>query len=82
LVVLRNSFARFTDRHEVLFENLSTLENETSRMLSDRLDLYDDVGRDTSKIRNRYKIYASSNQTESSISDDEAYKLYQSMAGK
>lgn len=55
LQTLRQSFARFTDRPEVFFENLSTLEDETDRMLNTRFDLYDAVGRDTNKLRGLYQ---------------------------
>lgn len=55
LNTLRQSFARFTDRPEVFFENLNTLESETDRMLNTRFDLYDAVGRDTKKLRGLYQ---------------------------
>lgn len=55
LGTLRKSFAAFTDRPEVFFENLGSLEKETNRMLGTRFDLYDAVGRDTSKLRKLYQ---------------------------
>lgn len=76
LSTLRKSFAAFTDRPEVFFENLGALEGETNRMLNTRFDLYEAVGRDTSKLR---KIYQKESSTEiptfSSIEELNAAKL-------
>jgi len=55
LGTLRKVFASFSERPGVFFENLKTLTDETDRMLNTRFDLYDSVGRDTSKLRKLYQ---------------------------
>jgi|GEM_PF-4208761 len=52
---LRQAVGDFTDRPAVFFENLSSLEGEVNRMLENRLNVYEAVGRDTSKIRDMFK---------------------------
>ena len=70
LSTLRKSFAAFTDRPKVFFENMNTLIDETDRMLSNRFDLYDAVGRDTSKLRKLYQGQSSSGTRTIEGSDD------------
>jgi hypothetical protein len=54
LNTLRKVFSAFTDRPGVFFENTNTLIAETDRMLKTRFDIYDSVGRDTSKLRKMF----------------------------
>lgn len=75
LRILRDSFASFTNRPGVFFENLSTLENETNRMIDSRLKLYEAIGRDVSNVRDLYSKGVSTANAEKSKPSGSKYKI-------
>jgi len=52
---LQKAVGSFKDRPGVFFANLGEIEKEMDKALNTRLDIYDDVGRDTSRVRKRYQ---------------------------
>lgn len=56
LEVLQAAIGTFQDRPGVFFENIGEIQKELDKALSTRLDIYDDVGRDTSRMRKRLGV--------------------------
>ena len=52
---LQQAVGSFKDRPGVFFANLGEIEKEMDKALNTRLDIYDDVGRDTTRVRSRYQ---------------------------
>lgn len=64
---LRPLIASFKDRPGVFFENLNTLEDETNRMVNNRISTYEALGRNVDKVRTLY-----SKKSNSQITDKQA----------